>query len=119
MAHYNLIKDGKVVNTIVADNAFVKKLTESGEYDSVEEVVHEPAPSGPLIWYVDMFREHLSFEERVAWDNGTVPEMVTIKNDFGGAKFTDEVLEYANILLNIEAISQETYDAIAAVDPAE
>jgi hypothetical protein len=117
MSNYSLIKDGVVVNTIVSDDDFIQKLIQSGEIDSAELIIPPEPPPVPFFWYKDNFRDALSLQERVNWDNNAVPEIVTVKAELEGAKNRVQVTELLDLLLGAGAISQESYNNVLALDP--
>jgi hypothetical protein len=113
MAIYNLIKKGKVVNTIIADE--VDSIRD--QYDSIEEIVTpdpvdsplvslEPLPPPPLVWKVEDIRNNLTFAEKVSWDNNTNPAINTAKIDLPrGIEYVTELLDY---LVTASVISPAT-----------
>jgi hypothetical protein len=120
MAIYNLIKQGKVVNTIVADE--VDSIRD--QYDSIEELVtpvSEPSslvsvetlPPAPKVWTVEDIRNNLTFAEKVSWDNNSNPAIVTAKIDL--PKEVEYVTEFLDYLVSANVISQNSATKILAL----
>lgn len=110
MPVYNLIKDGKVVNTIIADE--VDSIRD--QYDAIEEVVPEPpAPSIPMI-DANIVRNNLAFGEKVKWDNGSTPSIVTAKIEFSSPKTVEDATDVLNFLVSEGDISQQSMNKIIA-----
>lgn len=110
MPVYNLIKDGNIVNTIVAEE--VESIR--NQYDSIEEVA--PTEPAPQVATVDVFRvrENLTLAEKVKWDNSTTPSIVTAKVEFQSPKEVVEATEVLNFLVSEGDISQASVDKILA-----
>jgi hypothetical protein len=112
MPVYKMIKDGEVVNTIVAD--FVES---TGEYwDQVEEFIPPPPPPAPppppRTWSQNDVRSKLSFSEKTKWDNNLTPEIITAKIEFDTPKELEETTAILNFLVETNNISEQTKNNI-------
>lgn len=105
MPLFKMFKDGKLVNTIVADS-----VEPTGEYwDYAEEVIPPPPPPPPpRTWSQEDVRSKMSFSEKAKWDNGSTPEMVTAKIEFANPKEEQETTEILNFLVETNNISEQT-----------
>ena len=110
MPVYNLIKNGKVVNTIIADE--VDSIRD--QYDDIEEVIPpEPTPPIPTI-NDNTVRSHLTFSEKVKWDNNATPSIVTAKIEFSSPRTVEDATEVLNFLVSEGDISRTSADKILA-----
>lgn len=109
MPVYNLIKDGKVVNVIIADE--VDSIRD--QYDAIEEIV---IPEPTIIPTIDanIIRDNLSFSEKIKWDNESTPSIVTAKIEFAKPRIVSEATEILNFLVSEGDISRASADKIIA-----
>lgn len=107
MPVYNLIKNGSVVNTIIADE--VDSIRD--QYDSIEEYV-APQPQVIPSINIDNVRNNLTLAEKVKWDNGSTPNIVTAKIEFNTQRSIQEATDILNFLVSEGDISQSSMDAI-------
>lgn len=112
MAVYRLIKDNKVVNTIIADE--VESIRD--QYDLIEEVVDTPQPPTPVIITIEAstVRNNLTFAERVKWDNNLTPSITTGKLEFSSPRTVEDAREILNFLVSEGDISQSSADKVIA-----
>lgn len=111
MPVYELIKNGEVVNTIVADE--VESIR--NQYDSIKEVVPKPPVVAVPTIDANRVRQNLSISERVKWDNNSTANIVTAKIEFTNPRLVPEATEIINFLVAEGDISQESADKILAV----
>ena len=71
-----------------------------------------PAPPAPRAWNVDAVRQNLTLSEKVKWDNDSLPEIVTAKQELLSPKGIDETTEVLDLLVASGAISQASADKI-------
>ena len=112
MPVYKLIKDGAIVNTIVANE--IESI--QSEYDQIEEVVlaaEEPAPA-TQIWTQDNVRSGLTLAEKTVWDNNSAPEVVTAKIEIGGGLEEAAITEVLDFLIAADVISADSKTAVLA-----
>lgn len=111
MPVYRLIKDGVVVNTIIADE--VESIRD--QYDLIEEVIPEP---GVIVSTIDRIkvRNNLTFAEKVKWDNETTETIKTAKIEFaiGVQKTLEEAAEILDFMVESGDISRASADKILA-----
>lgn len=69
-----------------------------------------PAPPASRVWNVDAVRQNLTLSEKVKWDNDSLPEIVTAKQELLSPKGVDETTEVLDLLVASGAISQASAD---------
>jgi len=115
MPHFRLIKDGKEVNAILADQNFIDLI--SDEFDSIEEVITQPQEipvnTGPKLWNSNDIRNNLTFAEKITWDNNGDPAIVTAKIDL--PQELPYVQELTSYLVSANVISQNSATKILAL----
>jgi len=112
MAIFKLIKDGEIVNTIVATEEVAETL--KNEYDSVEEVIIESPEIDKLISSTDV-RNAMTLIERVSWDNSSTSTIVTAKIEFTNPIPIEQATEVLNFMVTSNDISEETKNKILEV----
>ena len=87
---YEILKDGEVVDTIVADAAFMAAHYKDGEYREQGTTPPPPPPTPAWEWLMDIgpFTDRLGAAS-VAIDVSTNPKLVAIRSDFGRRKWID------------------------------
>ena len=111
MPIYNLIKDGKIVNTIIADE--VDSIRD--QYDAIEEVIQsESTPVSFLTINENTVRNNLNFSEKVKWDNSSSPSILTAKIEFSRPRTISEATEVLDFLVEEGDISRVSADKIIA-----
>lgn len=98
----------KFYDTDVPDNAENGDLFVDGILTKPEPVVIEPIAPVKVITY-EQIRAHLTFSEKVAWDNDTSPEIKTAKIELTRYGLTkDEAQSIVDILINKGALFQDS-----------
>ena len=110
MPVYRLIKNGAVVNTIIADE--VDSIRD--QYDSIEEVIDPVPEPGPKTIDANIVRTNLNFSEKVKWDNETTPTIKTAKIEFIQPKTVEDATEVLNFMVASGDISQTSANKIIA-----
>lgn len=111
MPNYRLLKDNKVVNTIIAESTFIDTIRD--EYDSIEEILQTVGDVEPFIepsrtWDAYDVRSKLSLSEKVIWDNDSNPAVITAKIELRNPKQLSEVEPILNFLVSQNVISENT-----------
>ena len=71
-----------------------------------------PPPPQPPMWTADDVRLGLTLAEKVKWDNDTVPEVKTAKNELAGQNPEVKVKEVLDFLVATNVISQASADKV-------
>lgn len=110
MPIYKLIKDGKVVNSILADE--VESIRD--QYDEIEEFIPDESElaAATRVWSQNDVRSSLTLSEKVVWDNDAAPEVVTAKLEMGSALEEESITEILNFLVTANVISEASKNAI-------
>jgi len=114
MAKYDILNsEGLVVNIIEWDG-----VTEWTPPEGHTVTLHvEPEPvivETPRIWTTESFRSRLTLQEKITWDNGTQPELTTVKRELETPKELEEATALVDLLVSANIISQESGDKILA-----
>lgn len=114
MAKYDILNsEGLVVNIIEWDGITEWSPPEGhtvGLHVDPEPVIFEPVRT----WDVNSFRNSLTLQEKITWDNGTQPELTTVKKELEVPKELEEATALVNLLVSANIISQESGDKILA-----
>lgn len=100
----------KFYDTLVPDDAVNGDGLVNGTLVKPEPA--PPAPPAPRVWDAASIRVHLMLAEKVKWDNNTVPEIVTAKQELEVPKQLAETTEIINMLVLCGTISQTSADKI-------
>lgn len=73
-------------------------------------VVEAPTPTAPKLWQQADFRSAMTLAEKVKWDNNSVPEIVTVKNELPAKQ--EKAQELVDFLVSSSVISQATASKI-------
>lgn len=111
MPTYKLIKDGVVVNTIIADE--IDSIRD--QYDAIEEVIPEPVIVIPIPMISgSTVRNNLTFAEKVKWDNNKTETIVTAKLELATPKTVEEATPVLDFMVQSGDISRASADKIIA-----
>ena len=120
MATYQLIKNGEVVNTIMAEeidsisNQYDQIINLSAiEMPPVVESDFEPTPPA-RIWTQANVRSALTLAEKTKWDNDSAPEVKTAKIEIGFGLEEAAITEVLDFLVDASVISADSKAAVLA-----
>jgi hypothetical protein len=74
----------------------------------------EPAPPAPRTWGAEDIRKNLTLGEKVKWDNDSLPEIITAKQEMSAPRNLEDTTEVLEVLVAVGAISQISSDKILA-----
>jgi|OM-RGC.v1.027556855 hypothetical protein len=121
---YRLLKDGAVVNTILASQSEIEKIqseidsSSRTDIDTVEAVVVVSIPSeevsAPRTWTAHDIRTGMTLSERVSWDNDSHNAIVTAKIEMAEPKKLEDTTAVLDLLVDASVISGDTKTAILA-----
>jgi hypothetical protein len=122
MQTYNLIKDGEIVNSILAEK--IEDLSFLSDEFTIEKLVPpepdpnaEPAPEPtppPRVWTQNDVRAGLTLAEKTKWDNDSAPEVKTAKIEIGFGLEEAAITEVLDFLVDASVISADSKAAVLA-----
>lgn len=108
---YDIINsDGIAINIIEWDG-----VSDWNPPDGCTVVEHDPANWGMVensvevvrTWLETDIRNQLSMEDKISWDNGTIPELVTIRKEFSYPRNLEDTIALLDFLISKNVISEE------------
>ena len=93
-------------STLVPDDAANGDGWVNGQLIKPEPLPPPPAP--PRTWTADSIRAGLTLSERVKWDNNSVPEIITAKQEMATPQELSHTEEVLALLVNAALISTES-----------
>lgn len=109
--HPDIAKLFEAVPDIVNQGA---TRNQSGVWTAYVKPVAPTPPTPPRTISQDDVRKKLTLAERVKWDNGSVPEVITAKIEFSQPRLVADATEILNLLVGAGVISQASADSILA-----
>jgi hypothetical protein len=101
----------QLYDTQVPDDAVNGDGWIDGQLVKPEPVTPTPAPR---TWGVDDIRPNLTLSEKVKWDNDSLPEIITAKQEMAARKNLSDTTEVLEMLVSAGAISQASADKVLA-----
>lgn len=109
--HPDIAKLFEAVPDIVNQGA---TRNQSGVWTPLVKPAPVALPPPPRTVSQDNVRDKLTLEERVKWDNDSVPEVVTAKIEFSQPRLVADATAVLNLLVDAGAVSQASADSILA-----
>lgn len=115
MIYEILNQNNEVINTIVADEAFMLANFPQGNYRLVEEAPAPPPPEPEWAWYID----HGPMTDRLGpssalIDISTVPGVVAVRADFARRKWID--LKDARVAAALRYLAGEAHPVLGTLE---